>query len=62
MLYDFHKAIRHAGKRPERVAQKAIKQQEIEKLVKMQAEASAAEDYILAQSIKEKVEALRREL
>ena len=62
MLYDFHKAIKHTGKRPERVVSKALKQQEIDKLVKMQAEASANEDYILAQSIKEKVEALRREL
>lgn len=62
MLYDFHKAVKHTGKKPERVVSKAIKQQEIDKLVKMQAEASANEDYILAQSIKEKVEALRREL
>lgn len=62
MLYDFHKAVRHTGKRPERVVSKARKQQEIDKLLKMQAEASAKEDYILAQSIKEKVEALRREL
>lgn len=62
MLYDFHKSIKHTGKRPERVVTKARKQQEIDKLLKMQAEASANEDYILAQSIKEKVEALRREL
>lgn len=62
MLYDFHKAVKHTGKKPEKVVSKALKQQEIEKLLKMQAEASANEDYILAQSIKEKVEALRREL
>ncbi len=62
MLYDFHKSIKHTGKKPERVVTKARKQQEIDKLLKMQAEASANEDYILAQSIKEKVEALRREL
>lgn len=62
MLYDFHKSIKHTGKKPERVVTKARKQQEIDKLLKMQAEASANEDYILAQSIKEKVESLRREL
>ena len=61
-LYNFHKAVKHTGKKPERVVCKAIKQQEIDKLLKMQADASAKEDYILAQSIKEKVEALRREL
>ncbi len=62
MLYDFHKAVKHTGKKPERVVSKARKQQEIDNLLKKQAEASAKEDYILAQSIKEKVEALRREL
>ncbi len=62
MLYQFHKAVKHTGKKPDRVISKAKKQQEIEKLLKMQAEASANEDYILAQQIKEKVEQLRREI
>lgn len=62
MVYDFHKAVKHTGKRPDRVASKARKQQEIDMLLKQQAEASANEDYILAQSIKEKISKLRGEL
>lgn len=60
MIYDFHKAVRHTGKRPEIIETKAAKQKQIEELLKRQAEASASEDYILAQSIKEKIEELRR--
>lgn len=60
MIYDFHKAVRHTGKRPQIIEAHAKRQKEIEELLKLQAEASANEDYILAQSIKEKVEALRR--
>lgn len=61
MIYNFHKAVKHTGKRPERIASKALKQQEIEKLLKLQAEASAREDFLLAQSYKEKIEKLRSE-
>lgn len=62
MLYNFHKSVKHTGKKPERVVSKALKQKEIDNLLKLQAEASAKEDYILAQSIKEKVQMLRSEL
>ena len=62
MLYDFHKAVKHTGKKPERIESRAKKQQEIDKLLKLQAEASANEDFLLAQSYKEKVEKLRSEM
>ena len=62
MIYNFHKSNRHVGKRPEKIASKARKQREIEELLAEQAEASKNEDYLLAQSIKEQVEKLRREL
>jgi protein arginine kinase activator len=62
MLYDFHKAVKHVGKRPERIASKAIIQQEIDKLTAQQAEASASEDYLRAQAIKEKIAELKGEL
>ena len=61
-LYDFHKAVKHTGKRPEIVDSKAKKQKEIDLLLAQQADASAKEEFLLAQSIKEKIEALRREL
>ena len=62
MIYDFHHSTEHRGKRPERAFTKARKQKEIEELLKQQAKASAEEDYILAQQIKEKVEKLKGEL
>ena len=62
MIHNFHKAYKHVGKRPEKIASKARKQREIEELLAKQAEASKNEDYLLAQSIKEQVEKLRSEL
>ena len=62
MIYNFHKANKHVGKKPEKQASKARKQKEIEELLVKQAEASKNEDYLLAQSIKEQVEKLRSEL
>ncbi len=62
MLYNFHKSVKHTGKKPERVVSKAKKQQEITRLLDLQAKAAAEEDFILAQSIKEKIDAIRREI
>lgn len=62
LIYNYQKSMRHVGKRPERIASKAKKQKQIEELLQKQAEASANEDYLLAQSIKEQVEKLRSEL
>lgn len=62
LIYNFHKAAKHTGKRPEFIATKARIAQQIDSLLKQQAEASAAEDYILAQSIKEQIAELREKL
>ncbi len=62
MIYDFHKAYHHVGKKPDKISNKARINKEINELLKKQAEASANEDYILAQSIKEKIIELRRNL
>jgi len=62
MIYNFQKATKHVGKRPEKMVSKARKQKEIEELLAKQAEASQNEDYLLAQSIKEQIEKLRSEL
>lgn len=62
MIYNFHHSTEHHGKRPDYALTKAKKQKEIEELLKAQAKASAEEDYILAQQIKEKVEKLKGEL
>lgn len=62
LIYNFHKAAKHTGKRPEFIATKAKLNQQIDSLLKQQAEASAAEDYILAQSIKEQIALLREKL
>ena len=60
-LYNFHKAVRHTGKRPACVDNKAKIKQEIDRLIKLQAEASANEEYLLAQEYKEKIASLRGE-
>ena len=62
MIYDFHHSTEHRDKRTKKANTKARKQKEIEELLKQQAKASAEEDYILAQQIKEKVEKLKGEL
>lgn len=62
IIYNFHKSVKHTGKRPEFMASKAKKQRLIEELTKKQVEASMNEDYILAQSIKEKIALLKGEL
>ena len=62
VIYNYHKADVHVGKKPDKIVSRARIQKEIEELIRQQAEASKREDYILAQSIKEKVEALRRNL
>ncbi len=62
LIYNFHKSARHTGKRPEIVQTKAKLQKQIDSLLIQQAEASAHEDYLLAQSIKEKIAELRGKL
>lgn len=62
LIYNYQKSMRHVGKKPDRVASRAKKQNQIEELLKQQQAASANEDFLLAQSIKEQIEKLRSEL
>ena len=62
MLYNFHKSVKHMGKRPEGVVTKAKKQREIDLLLKQKADAVENDDFITAQMLKEKIEKLRSEL
>lgn len=61
VIYNYHRADTHVGKKPDKIVSRAKMLKEIEELTREQAEASKKEDYILAQSIKEKVETLRRQ-
>ncbi|MBQ8468640.1 MAG: UvrB/UvrC motif-containing protein [Clostridia bacterium] len=62
MIYDFHKSAKHVGKRPEKLVSKAKIQKEIEQLEEQKRDALEREDFLLAQSIKEKISQLRGEL